>query len=132
MGFSVDNTLKILLGVLGFAGFLTFVATAMDLPGAAVTPPVPVVAAAKPPVAPAPEAVNTPETGNENGGNEPIVVDEDDVSKEDIESFGEPTIELPGDDEENEVKTTASNGNQDTGTSSTTEGPAPPPPPAAR
>jgi hypothetical protein len=126
--FSVDNTLKILLGVLGFAGFLTFVATALDLPSTTETPPV--TAAVTPPVAPAPEAGNS--AGTDAEGQE-VVDDEDDVTKEEIDSYSEPSVDLPGYEDENEEQTTtALNETQPIESPDSNEGPAPPPPPGAR
>ena len=110
----MDNTLKVLLGVLGFAGVLTFLATNLNTPNVQETPPVAAVATTpSPPVEPAVD----PDTA----ADEEIVI-EDDVTTEDVNSFGEPTIELPGDDEE--VQNIA-NGNTSEFQS---EGPPPPPP----
>jgi cytoskeletal protein RodZ len=128
--FSVDNTLKILLGVLGFAGFLTFVATALDLPSTTETPPV--TAAVNQPVTPAPEADSTPGTDAENSDSQEPIEVEDDVTKEEIDSYSEPSIDLPGYEDQNDEQTTSLNENQPIVSPDSNEGPAPPPPPGAR
>ncbi len=123
----MDNTLKILLGVLGFAGVLTFLATTLNIPNTPEVPAAVVDATAKPTLPPPPGA-NEP--GEEKPEEEEVVVDEDDVAKEELESFGEPTIELPGDEEEAR-QSPAFNENQSSESYDPSNGPPPPPPPGA-
>jgi hypothetical protein len=120
MGLNVDNTLKVLLSVLGFAGVVTFLATTLNTPDA--LEPTPVVAEAAPKATPQP-----PAPADENAGDNEVVVDDEDVTKEELDSFGDPSVELPGDEEEEE-ESTAFNVPQ---SSDSSEGPPPPPPPGA-
>ncbi len=122
MGFNVDNTLKVLLGVLGFAGVVTFLATTLNTPDA--LEPTPVVAEAAPKATPQP-----PAPADENAADNEVVVDDEDVTKEELDSFGDPSVELPGDEEEE--GTPAYNGPQPEESSNSSEGPPPPPPPGA-
>jgi hypothetical protein len=90
----VDNTLKVLLGVLGFAGVLTVLATTLNIQG---TPETPATAAVIAPAAPLPvvaDSIANPDAAE--------VVDEEDVTDEEINSFGEPSIELPNEPEEDQ------------------------------
>ncbi len=115
----MDNTLKVLLGVLGFAGVLTVLATTLNGPDEQISPAsVAVVpAAVQAPVA------DTPETTEEL----PEVVSDDDVTDEDLASFGKPTIELPLDEDEAQAIADASV--QYNGPAAENDGPLPPPPP---
>ncbi len=119
MGVYVDNTLKVLLGVLGFAGVLTALATTLNIPAAQETP---AVAAATPKPPPTVAA-------SETSPDESEVIDEDDVTEDDLAAFGDPTVELPGDEEEEQAIADASV--QYNGPVSENEGPPPPPPPGA-
>ena len=112
----MDNTLKLFLGVLGFAGVLTFMATVLNTPNTQSESTPAAVAAVPPP--PPPAVVET-----EANGDEAEIADEEDVTSEDIESYGEPTIELPSDDA-SEQNIANSNSSE-----SQSEGPPPPPPP---
>jgi hypothetical protein len=120
MGVYVDNTLKVLLGVLGFAGILTALATTLNIPSAQETP-APAVATPAPP----PPAANMPDPLPE----EEEVIDEDDVTDEDLASFGKPTMELPGDEEEEQAIADANV--EYNGPVPENDGPPPPPPPGA-
>ncbi len=122
MGFNVDNTLKVLLGVLGFAGVVTFLATTLNTPDA--LEPNPVTASTTPKAAPQP-----PAAVDENATDNEVVVDDEDVTKEELDSFGDPSVELPGDEEEEESP--AYNGPQLEESNNSSEGPPPPPPPGA-
>jgi hypothetical protein len=120
MGFKVDNTLKVLLGVLGFAGVVTFLTTMLNTPD---TPkPTPISADSKPTAAPQP-----PVPGEENADENTVVVDDEDVTKEELDSFGDPSVELPGDEEEEQTPTF--DGPQSDDSNNPAEGPPPPPPP---
>jgi hypothetical protein len=117
----VDNTLKVLLGVLGFAGVLTALATTLNGPDEPVSPAS--VAVAPPPVsAPVADAPETPEEL-------PEIVSDDELSDEDLASFDKPTIELPSDEDEAQAIADASE--QDYGPALENGGPLPPPPPGA-
>jgi hypothetical protein len=120
MGFKVDNTLKVLLGVLGFAGVVTFLTTTLNTPDAPA--PTPVSADSKPTAQPQP-----PVPGEENADENAVVVDDEDVTTEELDSFGDPSVELPGDEEEEQ--TPAFNGPQSDESNNPAEGPPPPPPP---
>ncbi len=122
MGFNVDNTLKVLLGVLGFAGVVTFLVTTLNTPDA--IEPTPMVVDSAPKAAPQP-----PTPADENAGDNEVVVDDEDVTKEELDSFGDPSVELPGDEEEEESP--AYNVPQPEESGNSSEGPPPPPPPGA-
>jgi hypothetical protein len=118
MGKNVDNILKILLSVLGVAGIITFLATALNTP----TEPTPTeVASDATPVKPA----NEKDADEPTGGD--VVVDEDDVTAEDLESFGDPSVELPGDEPEEDAPVNLTQNGDEEAAPASNDLPLPPP-----
>jgi hypothetical protein len=118
----VDNTLKVLLGVLGFAGVITFLATTLNTPDA--PEPTPVIVDSAPTAAPLP-----PTPDEQNAIENEVVIDDEDGTTDELDSFVDPSVELPGNEEEDQ--SSSYNGAQSERSNNSSEGPPPPPPPGA-